>query len=435
MGLGRPAVLHMAGGGGDGPVRVHGHDVQVREGEDLGKGTQLAVHQVQQLLGLGGHVGLHIAVGPAVAVGPGVGHGDEVDVLHLQPAEIGGLREPQDILEAQVRLHVLLEDLGELVDLADVLQLQKLAHHGLEEGLLGLDAPQVPVGIAPHVAVLRVIVAVAEHLHGVLACEQAVALRLVDGEVLVGVVVVHILGHVKPDAAHGLHDLAHGLPLHHHLVVRLEAHQLGDLLVEGLDTLVAASIGIIDGIDPFDVPGDVHHGVPGDGHDGGLLVGDIIAREEHGVGVPAAAGIPPQDQDGVEVLALALPVRPGADAVSVVDALGAGAGGAVLRGLCGQGGLHEGQLPGNDDDQRHRQHGSRGDEPLLLFGKGGTLGLFAALRPLSVISLFHWGRSFPCWDSRYFRAARVAEWTGLPRWCISSTVMESPMARPRSRSS
>ena len=283
-------------------------------------------------------------------------------------------------------------------------------------------------------AVLRVIVAVAEHLHGVLAREQAVARRLVDGEVLQRVVVVHVLGHVKPDAAHGLHDLAHGLPLHHHLVVRLEAHQLGDLLIEGLDALVAASIGIIDGIDPFDVPGDVHHGVSRDGHDGGLLVGDIIAREEHGVGVPAAAGVPPQDQDGVEVLALALPIRPGTDAVAVVDAL-AGAGGAVVGVLRGQGGLHKGQLPGDDDDQRHRQNGGRGDEPFLLSGKGGALGLLAALHPLSVISLFHWGRSFPCWDSRYFRAARVAEWTGFPRSRISSTVMARPMARPRSRSS
>ena len=416
MGLGRPAVLHMPGGGGDGPVRVHGHDVQVREGEDLPEGAQLAVHQVQQLLGPGGHVGLHVAVGPAVAVGPGIWHGDKVDVLHLEAAQVGGLREPQDVLEAQIRLHVLLKDLHELVDLGEVLQLQKLAQHGLEESLLGLDTPQVPVGIAPHVPVFRIVVAVAEDLHGIVAGKQAVARRLVDGEVLIGIVVVHVLGHIKPDAAHGLHDLAHGLPLHHHLVVRLKAHQLGDLLIEGLDALLPSSIDIIDGIDALDIPGDVHHGIPGNGHDGGLLVGDIVAGEKNGVRVSAAAGVPAQNQDGVEVLALALPVRQGADAVAVVDAFG-GAGGAV-RGLVGQGGLYEGQLPGDDNDQRYRQHGGHSDEPFLLLGEGRALGApgpLAALRMLSVISLFHWGRSFPCWDSRYFRAANVAEWTGLPR--------------------
>ncbi|CAN4043428.1 hypothetical protein BBBGCB_BBBGCB_12045, partial [Dysosmobacter welbionis] len=67
--------------------------------------------------------------------------------------------------------------------------LQQLVHHGGQKRLLGLDAAQIAVRIAvAHV----VVVAVAEHLHGVVPREQAVALLLVDVKVLIRIVVVHV---------------------------------------------------------------------------------------------------------------------------------------------------------------------------------------------------------------------------------------------------
>ena len=99
--------------------------------------------------------------------------------------------------------------------------LQQLLHHGGQKCLLRLDAAQI--------AVLVAVGSVPEpqYLHGVVPREQAVARFLVDIEVLQGVTVIHVPGHIEPDAAHSVHDLAHGLPLHNHLIVRLKAHQLG----------------------------------------------------------------------------------------------------------------------------------------------------------------------------------------------------------------
>ena len=84
-----------------------------------------------------------------------------------------------------------------------------------------------------------------QYLHGVVPREQAVARFLVDIEVLQGVTVIHVPGHIEPDAAHSVHDLAHGLPLHNHLIVRLKAHQLGNLLVEILDAPVSAAVPVV----------------------------------------------------------------------------------------------------------------------------------------------------------------------------------------------
>ena len=279
----------MAGGGADRAIGINGHDIQIAEGKGLHEGTELVVHQVQQLAGVGHHVGLHVLVGAAPAGHRRVGHGDELHILHLQSARDGLLAEPADIAEAQISLHVILEYLGELLDLGEVLYLEQLLHHSLQERLLGLDAAQVTVRIAVfHV----VVVAVADDLHGVVAGEEAVALLLVDVQVLIRIVVIHVPRHVEVHAAHGVHDLAHGVPFHHHLEVRLKAHQLGDLLVQGGDALFALPVHIIDGIDALDVPGHVHHGVPGDGHDSSFLIGHVVAGQQDGIRVAAAAGIP-----------------------------------------------------------------------------------------------------------------------------------------------
>ena len=317
---------------------------------------------------------------PAPAGDVGVGHGHKV---HLGGIQLGAaavpqeclLGEPQHILEGQVRLHVLIEHLDKLVDLGDVFQAHQLLDHGLQQPLLGLDAAQVAVRIAQHLAVFLVVVAVAEDLHGIVSAEEPVALGLVDGEVLVGVIVVHVPGHVKIHAAHGVHDLAHGFPLHDDLVIRRKAHQLGDLLVKGLDALLPAAAIVIDSVDPLDIVGNIHHRIPGDGHDGGLLVGHIVAGQQHSVRVAAAACVPAQDQYRVVILALPLPADTGLDAVAVVDAVfrrGPVRLGAVSRQVR----LDEQCVPRHHTQQYYRQDNSHRQQPLLPFGQAAGLFCF-----------------------------------------------------------
>ena len=201
-------------------------------------------------------------------------------------------------------------------------------------------------------------------MHGIVAAEQPVALALVDGKILIGVLIVHVAGDVKIHAVHGVHDFAHGFPLHNHLIVRLEAHQLRDFFIEGLDALFSAAVIIINGIDPLDVPRNVDHGIPRNGHDGGLLVGDIIAGQQHGVRVAAAACVPAQDQYRVVILALPLPADTGLDAVAVVDAvprLGAVCVGAVSRQVR----LDEQAVQCHHSYQHHRQYDGHRQQPLL----------------------------------------------------------------------
>ena len=306
---------------------------------------------------------------PAPAGDVGVGHGHKV---HLGGIQLGAaavpqeclLGEPEHILETEIRLHVFIEHLDKLIDLGDVFQAHQLFDHGFQQPLLGLDAAQIAVGIAQHLAVFPVVVAVAEYLHGVVAAEQPVALALVDGKILIGVLIVHVAGDVKIHAVHGVHDLAHGFPLHNHLIVRLEAHQLRDFFIEGLDALFSAAVIIINGIDPLDVPRNVDHGIPGNGHDGGLLVGHIVAGQQHSVRVAAAACVPAQDQYRVVILALPLPADTGLDAVAVVDAvprLGAVCVGAVSRQVR----LDEQAVQCHHGHQHHRQYDGHRQQPLL----------------------------------------------------------------------
>ncbi|SCI83569.1 Uncharacterised protein [uncultured Blautia sp.] len=77
----------MAGGRADAAVRVDGHNVQVAEGEYLRIRTQLGVHQLQQLIRAGHHVGLIVVIGAAPAGCGPVGHGDKLHVLHAQPTQ------------------------------------------------------------------------------------------------------------------------------------------------------------------------------------------------------------------------------------------------------------------------------------------------------------------------------------------------------------
>ena len=178
--------------------------------------------------------------------------------------------------------------------------------------------------------------------------------------------VVHGIGHIEIHAADGVHDLAHGLPLQNHLIIRLKANQLGDFFIKSLDALLPAAVHVVNGVDLLHVPVDVYHGVTGNGHDVGLLVGHIVTGQQHGVRVAATPGVPAQDQHGVVILALPFAADAGLHAVAVVDALprlGAVCVGAVS--LSGQFRLDEQAVQCHHGHQHHRQYDGHRQQPLL----------------------------------------------------------------------
>ena len=92
---------------------------------------------------------------------PVAGEGGEVDVLG---ADGDGLpAQPGQIAQAQVRLHILLEDLHKAVHLGQIGHGESLLGNGFQKVLLGLHPPQVLAAVAGAV----VVVAEANHLQGV----------------------------------------------------------------------------------------------------------------------------------------------------------------------------------------------------------------------------------------------------------------------------
>ena len=119
-----------------------------------------------------------------------------------------------------------------------------------------------------------------------------------DVQILVGIVVVHIIGHIKLHAAQCVHDLADGLPLHRHIEVWDDAGEIAHLLLQPFD----ASGGSVYRIDLFDLPGYVDHGVPWNVDAVHRAVRHVIGHQNHGIRISAAAGILPQQQEGEHVL-------------------------------------------------------------------------------------------------------------------------------------
>ena len=203
--------------------------------------------------------------------------------------------------------------------------------------------------------------------------------------------VVHVVGHVEVHAADGLHDRADGLPLHDHLIVRLKADELGDLLIERLDALIAPAVVVVDGVDLLHIPRDVHHRVARDGHDRRLLVRHVVAREQHRVGVAASARVAAEHKDRVEILAFPLAVHARAHAVAVIQ-IDVGLTG-VLRVAVPVRQLRRTDLQqiaadGDHADEQHRRQ--RGDEQSFGVGEN-ALDLLPRLVAVLVEGRVHTG--------------------------------------------
>ena len=134
-------------------------------------------------------------------------------------------------------------------------------------------------------------------------------------EVLVGIVVVHILGHVELHALHQIHQLHEHLQLHLHIEIRLEADELLDPVGQGVNAVAGAGV---DGVDLLDVPLLVDHGVPGDGHNVDVLLLGVVADHHEGVRV-AVVLVGAHQQEGIHAL---LPVAGDGGHVAVVPVVG-----------------------------------------------------------------------------------------------------------------
>ena len=126
-----------------------------------------------------------------------------------------------------------------------------------------------------------------------------------DMEVLIRVIISHMVGHVEIHPADGVHHLAHQLPVDHHIVVGHKPHQLRHLRFQRLDTVLSPAVVVVDAVDALVGAAHIDGRIPGDGHDGGLLVGHVIGHHHNRVR-QAGGLICAEHQDGEVIRTLAL---------------------------------------------------------------------------------------------------------------------------------
>ena len=141
--------------------------------------------------------------------------------------------------------------------------------------------------------------------------------------------------------------------------VRDHPGQLSHLFLQRRDAVVPSAGAVIDRIEQHLASIILHVGVPGQAHDAETLVGHVVRRQHHGIGIAAAEGVLPHHQEGIELF---LPVGGKAgdlhfDLVAVVVHHG-----GALRLAAGAGVVHVGrsgnQVPG--DKARHDDGGDHG---------------------------------------------------------------------------
>ena len=152
-----------------------------------------------------------------------------------------------------------------------------------------------------------IVFAVADDLHGIIAVQQAQSGLLVNVEILIGIIVVHIEGHFKLHAADGIYQFADGLPLQQDVVVRGDSGQLGHMLFQGghaifhLRSLVLPLIDGVNGIQTLAVVAYIHDGVAGQIQSVEHLLIDVVAEQQHGV-CGSAHHIQAGHQEGIDPL-------------------------------------------------------------------------------------------------------------------------------------
>lgn len=112
--------------------------------------------------------------------------------------------------------------------------------HGLQKILLGGHTAQILAAVAGTV----VIVTEADHPQGVRAVEVLHSLLEVDAEVLDGVIVVHVDGDLKINAADSVHQRGEALQVHADGVIHGNPQLLGDRVRQQGDS--ALIVGVVD---------------------------------------------------------------------------------------------------------------------------------------------------------------------------------------------
>ena len=409
------------------------HQLQIGGGDLLLIGIQAAVDHLQQLRLVQGDQRRPLIAEAVPQRGGGEGHAG----LRLHP--LGQLRKGQDIAHRQVGLYILREDLHQGGQLQEGSGLKALLRRRLQEILLDHQPAHIPPGVAA-----VVVLPVADHLHGIVPVQQAQARLLVDMQVLIGVVIVHVEGDLEFHAADGVHQLADGLPLHHHIEVGADARQLGHLILQGghtvlhLGGLVLAPVVVIHRVQPLAGGAHVHHGVPGQIQAlNGLGLG-VIGQQQHGVS-RAADHVPAHHQEGI------YPLPPAAVGCGLSAGLLAG-GGLVDHRLIRQVGHPDPPPQGQQPRQQHHDHAQQHPaadallpvqpRPPKAQSCKGPLPFRRMVLSFSVLVLSHHVQSSivtPAASSQS-RAIKVLLWMGSPRSSISWMVVSTPSSSALSRS-
>ena len=198
------------------------------------------------------------------------------------------------------------------------MQLQKLAHHGLDHLVLHVDAADVAVGIR---------VAEAEHAHGLIAIEVLIALLHVDAQVLTGIVIVHINWDVEVDTAHGVNEFDE----HLHVKERITVDPVAENLLRAADERLHAVLAVVLGrgvilVHLFGPVGHIHSCVTRDADKFQRLVLRVEHTDEHSVR-QAGRAVLAGDKERVAPLLAAV----GADINTVVRITVAQAAGQTRR--------------------------------------------------------------------------------------------------------
>ena len=417
------AVLQPARGAADSAVGIDVHNIKFRGGQFIQIWVKAFIDHLHQLV----HIGHHIAQIGMIASAPyafrRAGHRNEVNVFAGQSAENRLLAEPSQIIDRQVRSHLLCKNAGIFKDLCHFINLETLLDQRFQETLLGFNPAQISVGIAVFPF------AEAHHTHSLLTVELLVAFLHMDGQILRRILIIHVAGHVIPYAADGVHQLAHGLPFHNHAVIRHKTHQLAHFFVQRLNTVITAAIKVVYGVDLLHIPVDVHHGVAGDTHDIHFLIFHIIGCQEHGICVAAAAGVAADHQKGKKVLfPVAGQLRAGqfTEFLFFCDRIRQFR--PLEKGYCSRRCTQHGRGQRQNDQQ---------NSPLFLFRRKRLFGSFrpflAARRRRAGAGFFLAKCHIYLCPFRKCRASNVLSCTGLPSFSMRSTVRCKHNSNPLSR--
>ena len=149
----------------------------------------------------------------------------------------------------------------------------------------------------------------ADQAHGLLSVQLLIALLQMDMKILSRgrVIVIHVKGDLEVDAADGLHQPAHRLPLDDHIEVRGDTSEFSHLFFQGgnavdqLGIRVPALIEVVHRVQAVAaaLAAGVDHGIPGQAHAMDRLCLAVKGEQQHGVSIAAPGGVLPHQKEGV----------------------------------------------------------------------------------------------------------------------------------------